>query len=233
MKSKLLQFFKGYWILILLVFIKLILQYVVVNPVYELHRDEFLHLDQAKHLAFGFISVPPFTSLVSRIIFLFGGDLFWIRFFPALFGALTLVFVWLIVESAGGGLYAKILASAALLFSPLLRINILFQPNSFDILIWTVIFYLLIRFIQSEKPLWLYLTVIIAAIGLYNKYNLVFLMSGLLISMLLTEKRKILGSHSFWKAILLGILLFLPNIIWQIVNHFPAAEHMKVLYRLP
>ena len=95
-------FFKNYWILLLLVLVKFVLQYILVNPVYELHRDEFLHLDQAFHPAAGFISVPPFTSWVSGIIYLLGCGIFWIRFFPALFGSLTLVAIWLIVEELDG-----------------------------------------------------------------------------------------------------------------------------------
>src|ERR1035437_9124055 len=229
MNSKLLQFLKGYWILLIIVLLKFILQFEIVNPVYELHRDEFLHIDQAYHLAFGFISVPPLTSLISKIILLLGGDIFWIRFFPALFGAITIVFVWLIVESAGGGLYARILASTALLFSLMVRINILFQPNSFDILAWTIIFYFLIKFVQSEKTVWLFLLSAIIAIGLYNKYSLVFLLIGLIISLLLTSERKIFSNISFWEAMSIAALLFLPNIIWQIVNQFPVIHHMKVL----
>jgi len=70
MNLKLRRFIANYWVLILLVAIKFILQSIVVNPVYELQRDEFLHLDQANHLAFGFISVPPLTSLISKLILL-------------------------------------------------------------------------------------------------------------------------------------------------------------------
>jgi len=229
MNQKLSGLIRSYWILLVIIAIKFILQYIVVNPVYELHRDEFLHLDQAKHLAFGFISVPPFTSLISKIILLLGGDIFWVRFFPALFGALTIIFVWLIVEALGGKLFSKILASSALLFSLLVRINILFQPNSFDILSWTIIFFLLIKFVQSEKSKWLFLLSVIIALGLYNKYNLAFLIIGLLASLLLTSQRKIFSNISFWKAVLIAAILFLPNIIWQVVNHFPIVEHMKVL----
>lgn len=229
MNPKLSGYISRYWILFVIIMIKFILQYIVVNPVYELHRDEFLHLDQANHLAFGFISVPPFTSLISKIILLLGGDIFWVRFFPALFGAFTIIFVWLIVETLGGSLYSKILASSALLFSLLVRINILFQPNSFDILAWTIIFYLLVKYVQSEKSKWLFLLSIIVALGFYNKYNLAFLIIGLLASLLLTSQKKIFSNISFWKAALLAAILILPNIIWQVVNHFPVLEHMKVL----
>ena len=229
MNLKLRRFIANYWVLILLVAIKFILQSIVVNPVYELQRDEFLHLDQANHLAFGFISVPPLTSLISKLILLLGGNLFWIRFFPALFGALTLVFTWLIVEAIGGNLVSKILAGSAILFSVMVRLNILYQPNSFDILAWTVVFYLLIRFIQSNESRWLYYLAVTIVLGLLNKYNLAFLIIGLLTGLLITPERKIVTNPWFWKAILLALILFLPNLIWQAIHHFPVFEHMKAL----
>lgn len=169
MNATIKQFIRQYWMLLLIVLLKMGMQYLVVNPVYELHRDEFLHLDQARHLAFGFISVPPFTSLVSCMIFLLGGGVFWVKFFPALFGALTIVFSWFIVEALGGKLPAKLLVSGALLFSALARINMLLQPNSFDILAWTMIFYLIVKFIQTSKPVWLWALAFAIAAGIYNK----------------------------------------------------------------
>jgi hypothetical protein len=229
MDLKFRQFLDRYWILLLLIALKLILQYILVNPVYELHRDEFLYLNQADHLAFGYICVPPFTALISKIIYLPGGSIFWIRFIPALFGVITIVFTWLIVESLGGSLISGILASCALVFSPLMRINMLYQPNSFDILIWIVIFYLLIKFIQSEKNKWLLYLSIVIALGFYNKYNVIFLITGLVISFLLTSQRKIFTYPFFWKALIMTLILLLPNIIWQITNHFPVFRHMKVL----
>jgi hypothetical protein len=229
MSSKLKQFIFSYWILVLIVVIKMILQYVVVDPVYELHRDEFLYLDQGNHLAFGYISVPPFTALISKVILLLGGGMFWVRFFPALFGALTIIFTWMIVESIGGSLLSKVVAACAMLFSPLIRLNILFQPNSFDILAWTIIFYLLIKFIQTENNKWLYIMVIVVAAGFYNKYNMIFLIVALAIGLLLTYQRKIFLRPSFWIAVILCLLLLLPNILWQVKNHFPVFGHMKVL----
>jgi hypothetical protein len=49
-------------ILVAFILIKFYLQYSLIDPVYDLHRDEYLHLDQAHHLAWGYTSVPPFTS---------------------------------------------------------------------------------------------------------------------------------------------------------------------------
>ena len=229
MKIDLKKFIGSYWILILFICIKFLLQYVVINPVYELHRDEFLYLNQADHLAFGYISVPPFTAVISKLIFMLGGSIFWIHFFPALFGALTIVFTWMIVESLGGSLLSKVLTAAALTFSLLARINILLQPNSFDILSWTIIFYFLIRYIQSEKSGWLMLLSVIVALSFYNKYNVIFLIAGLTAGLLLTYHRKIFIDLSFWKALVLCLILLSPNIIWQVSHQFPVFQHMKVL----
>jgi hypothetical protein len=52
---------KSYWVLILFILAKFILQYSLISPEYELQRDEYLHIDQANHLAWGYLSVPPVT----------------------------------------------------------------------------------------------------------------------------------------------------------------------------
>ena len=84
------MFGKKWIILLVLVAIKFFLSYYLIDKGYDLHRDEYLHLDQAKHLAWGYDSVPPVTSWVSVIIFQLGNGIFWVKFFPALFGALTI-----------------------------------------------------------------------------------------------------------------------------------------------
>ena len=218
-----------YWVLLVLIIIKLVLQYAVVNPVYGLHRDEFLYLNQADHLAFGYICVPPFMALLSKSVYLLGGGLFWIRFFPALFGVFTIIFTWMIIETLNGSLLSKILAASALVFSVLIRLNILYQPNSFDILTWTIIFYLLINFIQTQKNKWLWLLAVVVAAGFYNKYNVIFLLAGLIIGLLLTMQRKLFINPSFWKALIISTIILSPNILWQVNNHFPVFQHMKVL----
>lgn len=72
------------WVFILL---KFLLQYLLISPDYDLQRDEYLHLDMSNHLAWGYLSVPPLTSWVSYLIKLLVNSVFWVKFFPALFGA--------------------------------------------------------------------------------------------------------------------------------------------------
>lgn len=211
------------------VLLKFVLSYILVNNVYELHRDEFLHLDQANHLAAGFTSVPPLTSLFSLIIKFLGNGVFWVKFFPALFGALTMVFAWLIVDKLNGRFYAKCLIAVAYICSAYIRLNILYQPNSFDVLAWTAMFYYLIGYFENNKPDHLYYLAIWTALGFLNKYNVLFLILGLLPAILLTSKRDIFKNKHLYFAIAIALLIISPNIIWQIKHHFPVISHMKEL----
>lgn len=216
-------------VLLLFVVVKMVLQYLVVNPVYELQRDEYLHLDQAHHLDWGFHSVPPITSLISWVILQLGNSVFWVKFFPALFGALTIVVVWKTVESLKGNLFACILAAMAVLLSVLVRINILYQPNSLDILSWTLVYFTLIRFTQTKHQKWLYWMAASFASGFLNKYNIAFCLVGILLALPLTFQRRLYTNPHFYYAGLLALVLIAPNLIWQYQNDFPVFSHMKEL----
>lgn len=216
-------------ILIGFILLKFILQYVLISPEYDLQRDEYLHLDQARHLAWGYLSVPPVTSWISYIIFLLGNGVFWVRFFPALFGAVTLLIVWKSIEVLKGNLYALVLGATCIVFSSLLRINMLYQPNSLDVLCWTGFYYTMIQYFSTEKPKWLFISAIVFALGFLNKYNILFLLLGLLPALLLSSQRKVFTEKKLYLALITGLLLILPNIFWQYNNHFPIVHHMKEL----
>lgn len=209
--------------------LKFFLQYFLISPEYELHRDEFLHLDQAHHPAWGYRSVPPLTSLFSGLIFLLGGSVFWVKFLPALFGALTLLVVWKCIEQLKGSLFALCLGATGVLMSALLRLNMLYQPNSFDVLCWTSLYFMIICYVNTENRKWLYYAAIIFALGFLNKYNIIFLLAGLFPAILLSKERQLLLQKDFYFSIFLGLLLIFPNLLWQYQNDFPVFAHMKEL----
>jgi hypothetical protein len=219
-------------ILLLFIFFKFLLQYIAVNPDFDLHRDEFLHLDQADHLAWGYLSVPPVTSWISVLIRQLGNSEFWVRFFPALFGVLTIWVVWDLVKRLGGNLFAQSLAAVGLLFSALVRMNILFQPNSVDILCWTLVGYTMVRFVQTQQNKWLYFLALSFAFGFLNKYNIIFLAMGLFPALALTSARSIFHNKHLYFALLLALILISPNMIWQWQNSFPVLTHMRLLSEL-
>lgn len=215
--------------LFLFIALKFILQYFAVHPIYDLHRDEYLHLDLGNHLALGYISVPPVTAWMSYTVILLGKSVFWIKFFPALFGAMTIVMVWKITESLGGKLFALCLSALCVTLSALLRVNTLYQPNSLEYLIWTSLFLWVIRYVQTNEIKWLWLTGLTFALGFLNKYNIIFLILGLLPALLVSEHRHLLANRSFYLVLIVTLLLISPNLWWQYQNGFPVIWHMKTL----
>lgn len=166
-------------------------------------------------MAWGYLSIPPVTSWISYVIQFFGNSIFWIRFFPALFGALTILIVWKTIEELKGNLYALVLGATCVLLSVLLRVNFLFQPNSLDILCWTAFYYSLVKYFNKEEQKWLFIAAVIFAIGFLNKYNMVFLLIGLIPAVVLSDRRKVFGQGRLYYAVLLSFLLVSPNLYWQ------------------
>ena len=216
-------------ILLFFILLKFVIQYFAIDSAYELHRDEFLHLDLGKHLAWGYASVPPVTAWISYVILQLGGSVFLIKFLPALFGVLTMVIVWKTIEELGGNIYALILGSVSVIFSILLRINTLYQPNSLGFMLWTLVFYAIVKFISSENNKWLWVASIVFAFGFLNKYNIAFLALGLLPALLITSHRKIFLNPSFYLSLIAALLIVSPNLIWQYNNDFQVFHHLKEL----
>ncbi|MBS1915102.1 MAG: glycosyltransferase family 39 protein [Bacteroidetes bacterium] len=214
-----------------LAFVKFILPFLLQSPVYEPHRDEFLYLIEGRHMAWGFMEVPPLLSVFAWLTNLFGGSMFWIKFWPSLFGALNFILVGKIILSLGGRYFALLLGFLPFVTGAYLRVHYLFQPNFLEIFFWTLIAYSYIRYIQTQKNKWLYILGVAIGFGMLSKYSVLFFTVSVLGGLLVTDQRKIFTNKHFYYAAAIGFLIFLPNLIWQIAYHFPVALHMKKLQR--
>ena len=220
---------KNLIILGVFIIVKIFLQIYAIDKGYELHRDEFLHVDLGYHLSWGYTSVPPVTGFLSYLIILFGKSAFMVKFFPAFFGILTLIVLWKLIESLGGNLYALILGASCVIFSALIRINTLYQPNSLEYLIWISVFYMMVRYIQTDSNKFLYATTVLLALGLLNKYNIGFLVIGLIPSLAFSEQRKVFKNSHFYYALILAFFIVAPNVYWQYINNWPVIRHLGTL----
>jgi hypothetical protein len=52
---------------------------------------------------------------------------------------------------------------------------------------------------------------------------------GLIPAILLSKQQKMLAKKEFYFALILGLVLILPNLYWQYSNHLPIVHHMKEL----
>ena len=195
------------------------------------HRDELLYLALGQHISTGYWSNPPMIGLISYLSQLLPGDpLFTTRLFPAIAGAILVLLTGLMARELGGKLYAQLLACVSISLSLLiLRGYSMLQPVPFDILCWTLILFWFLRYINTRKPLYLLLIGVTFGLGMLNKYMMVFLAAGFFVAILFTSYRRLWINKYTWYAILIALLLFLPNLIWQYNHDFPVVRHMQEL----
>jgi 4-amino-4-deoxy-L-arabinose transferase-like glycosyltransferase len=249
---------REYRLLYLFALLKFVLPFFLQNGVYEPHRDEFLYLAEGRHMAWGYMEVPPLLSVFAWLTNLFGGGLFWIKFWPSLFGALTYVILGRLVIALGGGLFALLLAFLPFVFGAYLRTHFLFQPGFLEIFFWTLLAYALVRYVQarsaglaeglglsqgpgssrtpegpkdSRPERWLWLAGVAAGLGMLSKYSMVFFAIALIGGLLLTPQRRLLWNRHALFALAIAFLLFLPNLLWQWRHGFPVVYHMNELQR--
>ena len=199
----------------------------------EYHRDELLYFSLGRHPAAGYATVPPMIGWIAWIMQnLFGYSIFAVRFFPALMGGLMVFLMAAIARELGGSGYSRILAAAGIMLAIFgLRTFLLFQPVHIDLMFWTLLFYLIIRYINTSSDSYLLLIGITAGAALLNKYLIGILLAMLLLIVPFTQYRGIFRNRKLWYGLLAGLAVFLPNLIWQISNGLPVINHFSELER--
>ena len=221
---------KPYWFIILvLALVKFILPFLLQSPVYELHRDEYLYYAQGQHFALGYLENPPLLSWLGMISSWLRGSSFWIKFWPCLFGAFTVVITCLLTAELGGKAFAQFIAGLAILGGAYMRMYFLFQPNALEIFFWTLSIYFLTRFTKNKERKFLFAFVISMSLSWWSKYSVAFLAAAIFIALLLSVYRSIFLKKQTYVALLLGLILILPNLLWQYYHKWPLVHHMQEL----
>lgn len=199
----------------------------------EYHRDELLYFSLGQHPAAGYATVPPMIGWIAWAMQnIFGFSIFAVRIFPALLGGVIILLVSGIAKELGGTGYARILAAIGAfvaIFS--LRTFLMYQPVHIDLIFWTLIFYVVLRYINTSSDTYLILLGIITGASMLNKYLVALLLIILIIIVPFTRYRNIFAKKKFWYGILAGLIVFLPNLIWQVTNGLPVINHLAELER--
>lgn len=222
-----------YWLPILsIAAAKLILHLIFIQN-YGFHRDELLYVALGQHPAFGYWSNPPLLGWISAFVQnTLGGELWSLRLVPALVMCTVVVLTGLMAREMRGGFYAQFLAAFIAFFSPaFLRTGHMFMPVSIDIAFWTLYCWLLLKYLNTENLRYILYFGLAFGFGLLNKYSVGFFLVPLIVVLLFTRHRSVLWHRQTGLAVLLGLLVFLPNLIWQISNDFPVVTHMTELKR--
>jgi 4-amino-4-deoxy-L-arabinose transferase-like glycosyltransferase len=207
-----------------------VLLHVATGGQYGFHRDELATLDDARHLAWGYVAYPPMTPFFGRVsLELFGTSLRGFRSFAAVAHAIALVLTGLMARELGGRRGAELLALFAAL--PLaIATGVMMQYVAFDYLFWVLTAYLVIRLVKSGDPRWWIAIGASIGLGMMAKYGMVFFVCGIAAGVLLTDARRYLASKWLVAGIAASLLLFLPNLIWQIQHDLISLDFLRHIH---
>ncbi|HEX9389317.1 MAG TPA: glycosyltransferase family 39 protein, partial [Anaerolineales bacterium] len=230
--SKASSFFTDVNILSLLGLV-LFLLHMFTNHQYGFHQDELVVLDNANNLDWGFIEYPPLTPFLARVeLTLFGLSLVSARTFSALAQSIVMVLTGLMARELGGRRLTQVVAALAAAIAPIALIQgSLIQYVTFDFLWLVLIAYLVIRLLKSEDPRWWIPIGVVIGLGMMTKYTMVMFIAGLVGGVLLTDARRYLRSPCLWGGVVLSLLIFLPNLIWQIQHSFISLEFLSSIHK--
>ncbi|MBS0488294.1 MAG: glycosyltransferase family 39 protein [Proteobacteria bacterium] len=206
--------------------------HLLCNGHYGFHRDELQVLDDARHLAWGFVAYPPLTAFLGRIeLVLFGTSLTGFRFFSALAQCIAVVLAGLIAGELGGNSRARFVAALATACMPFTLLEgSEFMYVSFDFLWWVLLAWLLLRLINTGNPRWWLAIGAVIGLGMLTRYTIGFCVAGLVAGVLATRMRAQLRRPWLWAGVALSLLLFLPNFLWQAQHDFVYLDFVQHIH---
>jgi 4-amino-4-deoxy-L-arabinose transferase-like glycosyltransferase len=225
-KKKVVGFSPTAWIILLGAAAKFAI-HMFTGTRYGYMMDELYTIALSRHLAFGYVDLPPLVPLlvaISRSIF--GESLPALHIFPALAGAGTLVFACLITREFGGKAFAVGLTALGFLAASFwLIVDSFFAYDSIDQLILGGFLFTLVRFLRTgNRKLWILLG-LIAGLACLTKMTILFMGPGFLAGLLASKYRKDLLSPWPWIGAALCLIVVSPYLLWQAANEWPTLEY--------
>jgi len=216
------------WPWVYLIALAYFVLHMVTATRYGYFRDALYYLACADHLAFGYVDQPPFFPFIAWIgRHTLGTSLPALIFWPALAGAARIVLVAAFARELGARRFGAALA-AMLAATPGVWwvTDHQFAMNAFEPLFWTGCAYVILRMIHTQnRKLWLVFGAI-SGLGLENKYSIAVFAFALLAGLLLTQHRKLLFTPWLFAGGAVALVVFLPNLIWNLQHHWPFLELM-------
>ena len=205
--------------------------HVYFNNRYGYFRDEFDYMSCGDHLAWGYVDQPPLIPLlihISRTVL--GDSLRAIRFIPAVASSFLVVQTAVLARELGGRRYSLLLSSVTVLIAPQYLSNgSLLGTNCLEPNLWMGCAYFAILAVNRHDPrYWLWFGVV-AGLGMEEKYSIALFGLGIVVGLLFTVERRVFLNRWIWLGGLAALLLFLPNLLWNVRNDFPFFQLMRAI----
>jgi Dolichyl-phosphate-mannose-protein mannosyltransferase len=202
---------------------------IITATRYGYFRDALYYLACSEHLDWGYVDQPPLIALLAWVArHTFGTSLRALLLWPALAGCGRILLVAAFARELGAKKYGISLAAVlAAIPAAWIAIDHQFAMNAFEAVFWTGCAFVLLRMIRTgDVKLWIAFGAI-GGLGLENKYSMGFFAAALLLGLLLTPQRKLLWTLWLLAGGGVALLIFLPNLLWNVHHHWPFLELMR------
>jgi Dolichyl-phosphate-mannose-protein mannosyltransferase len=203
--------------------------HLATNSTLGFHTDELYYLTCGLHPALGYVDFPPIVPLLARLeTGLLGVSPWALRVLPSLLGGFLVALSGLYVRRLGGSLRLQGIALLSAIAAPyLLGTNWVFQTVTFDQVTWMVALYWFLCLVIDRRPrYWIYLGITLG-IGLEVKYTIAGLIAGIGLAIFLTPSLRMeLRTRYPWTAAAIAVLIWAPNLAWQVVEGFPTLVYL-------
>ncbi len=211
------------------IFTFLLIYLSVFNKSYGYFIDEFYYIACAANPALGYVDHPPLAPFLLMVFKLFfGASVYSIRILPALAAAAAVFFTGILTKEIGGNKFAQLLAACSFAAMPVtIAFGGFYSMNAFEPFFAVLLLVIVVRIIKSgNTKLWIYAGIIMG-IGVMNKHTFGVFIIAILFALILSAKWKLFFNRWFVFGGLIAFIIFLPNIIWQILNGFPSLEFYR------
>ena len=203
--------------------------HLATNNTLGFHTDELYYLTCGLHPALGYVDFPPIVPVLGRLeTGLLGVSPWTLRLLPSLLGGFLVALSGAYVRRLGGSLRIQGIALLTAIAAPyLLGANWVFQTVTFDQVAWMVAMYWFLCLVTDRRPrYWIYLGITLG-IGLEVKYTIVGLILGIVGAVLITPSLRMeLRTKYPWIAAAIALLIWAPNLAWQVVEGFPSLIYI-------
>ena len=179
--------------------------------------DESHYLLYSRHLAWGYFDHPPMVAFLAALTTLFGDSVFWVRLGPIICSTISLIVLRYLALALYQEERAAFWSMALLQLMPyqhLLMVGLL--PDATLNLFWCGTLLAVWQAMKTGRWSWWILTGLLFGGALLSKYHAVLLalcLLGYLISS--SDHRYWLGKIQPWLAVIIGLVVFSPNIVWN------------------
>ena len=193
---------------------------------YGYFRDELYFIVCGQRLDWGFVDQPPLIPAIAGAMHqLVPGSLRMLRLVPALAHGATVVLAGATARRLGGGPWAQALAALCVLVGGVfLGIGTTLSTGALEPLAGLFCSYALVRVIRDRDERWWLALGIAAGVALMAKYLIAFWLAALGIGILATPVRRSLARPYLYVGAVIGLLIVLPNLLWQYAHGWPFVE---------